>query len=79
MLSDNDGPSDTPNEEFFIEKLGPDLRVTGRQKRIKQDILFRNNRWSRDPQGESYHIRDFEFLCRGVELVRNTVFKWRTT
>lgn len=64
-----DGPSDNPNEEFFIEKLGPDLRLTGRQLRIKEDTVFRNNRFSLDPDHENYYARDFQFLCRGLDLV----------
>ena len=63
------GPSHNPSESFFIERLGEDLNVTGRLMRLKEDEVFRHERYSKDAQDNNYWSRDFNHLCRGIKLV----------
>ena len=69
------GPSPNPSESFFIERLGEDLNVTGRMLRLKEDEVFRHERYSKDASGENYWSKDFNYLCRGIKLViKHNVF-----
>ena len=65
-----DGPSNTPDESSLLRPLGDDLNVTARMLRLEEDELFTKERYSMDPGGDSYYIRDFNHLCRGIKLVR---------
>ena len=64
-----DGPSDTPDEHFFIERLGTSLNKTGKLLREEEERVFTTERWSRDDRELNCHYRDYYQLCRGLTLV----------
>lgn len=64
-----DGPSDTPDEQFFMDRLGTDLNKTGRILRDEEERVFTTERWSRDLREDNCYYRDYYQLCRGLDLV----------
>lgn len=68
-MAHGDGPSELPDERFFIEHLGNDLTKTGRMLRDEEERVFSQERWSMDFPGDSFYYRDYYRLCRGLNLV----------
>ena len=64
-----DGPSEQPDEQFFIDVIGDDLNRTGRMLRDEEERVFSTERWSRDYHGDNCFYRDYYRLCRGIDLV----------
>ena len=74
-IASGDGPSEIPDERFFIKRIGKDLSKTGGMLRDEEERVFSTERWSVDksPEAVNFYYRDYHRLCRGEELVSKRI------